>query len=108
MTTRGSFVHNSMVEFSGASKKIKFYAIFSENWWFQTKRFTGLLELVQLYKQNPLEKFFIFTIYQTYTLAFHWSSFESHSVRIPLDNAFVSFDPSVVDGYLVGMYSFPC
>ena len=40
-----------------------FYAIFSENWWFQTKRFTGLLELIQLYKQNPLEKFFIFTIY---------------------------------------------
>ena len=36
---------------------------------FQTKTVTGLLELVQLYKQNPLEKFFIFTIYQNYTLA---------------------------------------
>ena len=46
-----------------------FYAIFSENLWFQTKRFTGLLELIQLYKRNPLEKFFIFTIYQNYTLA---------------------------------------
>ena len=28
-----------------------------------------LIELIQLYKQNPLEKFFIFTIYQNYTLA---------------------------------------
>ena len=27
-----------------------------------------LLELIQLYKQNPLEKVFIFTIYQNYTL----------------------------------------
>ena len=34
------------------------------------QRFTGLLELLQLYKQNPLEKFLIFTIYQNYTLAF--------------------------------------
>ena len=33
------------------------------------KRVTGLLELIQLYKQDPLEKFFIFTIYQNYTLA---------------------------------------
>ena len=32
--------------------------------------FTGLLELIQLYKQNQLEKFLIFTIYQNYTLAF--------------------------------------
>ena len=68
MATRGSYVHNSMVEFSGASQKFYFYAIFSENLWFQTKRFTGLLELVQLYKQNPLEKYSIFTIYQNYTL----------------------------------------
>ena len=37
----------------------------------QTKRFTGLLELMQLYKQNPLEKVLIFTIYQNYTLALH-------------------------------------
>ena len=27
------------------------------------------LVLIQLYKQNPLEKFLIFTIYQNYTLA---------------------------------------
>ena len=27
------------------------------------------LELIKLYKQNPFEKIFIFTIYQNYTLA---------------------------------------
>ena len=49
------------------------YAIFSENVWFQTKRFTGLLELKQLYKQTPLEKFLIFSKYQNYTLALVYS-----------------------------------
>ena len=44
-------------------------AIFSEYWSFQTKRFTVLLELIQLFKENPLEKLFFFTIYQNYTLA---------------------------------------
>ena len=42
------------------------------NGWFQTKRFTGLLEPIQLYKQNPLQTFFIFTIHQNYTLALIW------------------------------------
>ena len=60
MATSGSYIHNSMVEFSGASPKMLVYAIFSENLWFQTKGFTGLLELIQLYiKQNQLEKVFI-------------------------------------------------
>ena len=35
--------------------------------------FTGLLQLVQLYKQNPLEKCFMFTVYQNYTLALRQS-----------------------------------
>ena len=35
----------------------------------QTKQFRRLLEFIKLYKQNPLEKFFIVTIYQNYTLA---------------------------------------
>ena len=71
MATRGSYVHISLDGriFRGIPKMLvlNFYAIFSENLWFQTKRFTGLLELIQLYKQNPLEKFFVFTIYQNYT-----------------------------------------
>ena len=36
---------------------------------FRESDFTGLLELIQLYLQNPLEKFSIFTIYQNYILA---------------------------------------
>ena len=59
MATRGSYVHNSMVTFWGAFWKCKFYAVFSKYWWFQTKLFTGLLELIQLYKQSPLEKILI-------------------------------------------------
>ena len=30
---------------------------------------TRLLEFIKLFKQNPLEKYFIFTIYQNHTLA---------------------------------------
>ena len=46
-----------------------FYAIFSKYWWFQTKRITGLLVLLQLYKEKPFGQFLIFTIYQNYTFA---------------------------------------
>ena len=70
MATRGSYGHNSMVKFPGASQKIYFCAVFSKFWWFQTKWSTGLLELIKLYfKQNPLEEILIFTIYQNYTMA---------------------------------------
>ena len=31
------------------------------------KKIHRTLELLQLYKQNPLEKYFIFTSYQNYT-----------------------------------------
>ena len=65
MTSRGSYVHKPMVTFSGASRKCKFDSIFSKYWWFQTKRFTRLLE----HKQNALENVLIFIIYQNYTLA---------------------------------------
>ena len=69
MATRGSYVHNFMAEFSGASQKCLIVLCnFLKYWWFQTK-LTGLLELVQLYKQITLEKIFILTVYQNYTLA---------------------------------------
>ena len=63
MATRGSYVHNITLWqiFRGASRKSKFYAIFPENWWFQKKRFAGLFELIQIYKQNSLEKFFTYS-----------------------------------------------
>ena len=42
MAARGSYVHNSMVEFGGHPENVTFHAIFSENLWCQTKIFTGL------------------------------------------------------------------
>ena len=60
MANRGSYVHTSMVKFSGASQK---------SFGFRKNDSQGFLELIQLYKQNQLEKFFIFIIYQNYTLA---------------------------------------
>ena len=65
---------------------------------------TGLLEPVQLYKQNPLEKFFIFTIYQIYTLTltmtillgskFQVSFTVHHRRRIYFCQRFQSFFPA--------------
>ena len=65
MATRGSYVHNSMVEFSGHPKNVSFMQ-FSQNIdGFRQSDSQGFLELIQLYKENPLEKFFI---YQNNTL----------------------------------------
>ena len=64
MATRGSYVlYITLVDFFGGHPE-------NVSCMQLTKLFTRLLELVQLYKQNPLEKVFIFTIYQNYTLAF--------------------------------------
>ena len=71
MATRGSYVHNCMVEFSGHPKNV--FVFFLRKLMFQTKRFTGLLELVQLYKQNPLEKIFIFNILPKLYIGFNFS-----------------------------------
>ena len=46
-----------MVKFLGASQK--FFANFSKYWSFPTKQFTRLLEFIKLYKQNPLDIFFL-------------------------------------------------
>ena len=52
------------------------------------KTIEGRLELVQLYKQNPLEKIFIFTIYQKLYIGFKpWKliilwSFEPESLLV--------------------------
>ena len=66
MATRESYVHNSMADFffffffwGGHPEIVSFRQEDSQ---------PELLEFLQLYKQNS-EKFFIFTIYQNYTLA---------------------------------------
>ena len=69
MATRGSYEHNSMVKIRGHPENVSFMQFSQNIGWFQTKLFTGLLELLQLYTRNPLEKFLIFTLHQNYTLA---------------------------------------
>ena len=64
MATRGSYVHNSLVKLSGASPQKIVFMQFSQN----IAGFTQL-QLIQLYRRNPLEKLFSFAIYQNYTLA---------------------------------------
>ena len=59
MATRGRYVHNYMVNFSRGYPENVSFMQFSQY----------IHSFRQLYKQNPLEKFFIFTIYQNYTLA---------------------------------------
>ena len=62
MATRGSYVHISMGELSGASDNISVDG-------FEQKDSQGFENSYNSYEQYPLEKFFIFTIYQNYTLA---------------------------------------
>ena len=54
MTTRGSYILEYMVKFSGASRKVSDKMIH-----------TGLLEFIKV-----IQDFFFLTIYQNYTLAF--------------------------------------
>ena len=70
MATRGSYVHNSRVKIFGGIPKILVLWNFLQILMVSNKIIhAGLLELIQLYKQNPLEKILIFTIYQNFTLA---------------------------------------
>ena len=59
MAIRGSYVHNSMVKFGGYRENVSFMQ-FSQNIdGFRQNDSQGFKELVQLYKQKPLEKFLI-------------------------------------------------
>ena len=53
MATRGSYVHNSMEEFSGASRNVSFMQFSQkiDGFRVQTKSFKGLLELLQLIRE---------------------------------------------------------
>ena len=44
----------------GHPDNVSFYAIFYENWWFRTKRFTVLWELIQLLWTIPITEMFHF------------------------------------------------
>ena len=70
MATRGSYVHISMGELSGDIPIIVSFMQFSMKIdGFEQKDSQGFENSFNSYEQDPLEKFFIFTIYQKYTLA---------------------------------------
>ena len=69
MATRGSYVHISMGEFSGASDNVSVMQFSTKIDGFEQKDSQGFENSYNSYEQYPLEKFFIFTIYQNYTLA---------------------------------------
>ena len=69
MATRGSYVHIPMGEFSGASRYVSFMQFSTKIDGFEQKDSQGFENSYNSYEQSPLEKFFIFTIYQNYTLA---------------------------------------
>ena len=102
MATRGSYVHNSMADISGAPQKCWFYAIFSKYWWFQTKLFTRFLELMQLYKQSP---FFIFTICQNYTLPLNC---KTQGPYFNKENHFMSILQSLINSLIQFTHSYRC
>ena len=52
MATRGSYVHKSMVEFSGASRKFSLCNFLRKLMVSDNNKITGVLELKELYKQN--------------------------------------------------------
>ena len=60
MATRGSFVHNSMVEFRGHPKNVSFMQFSQRVDGFRQKDSQGLLELVQLYRTKPIRETFNF------------------------------------------------
>ena len=69
MATRGSYVHISMGEFSGASDNISFMQFSTKIDGFEQNYSQDFENSYNSYEQYPLDNFFIFTIYQNYTLA---------------------------------------
>ena len=70
MATRGSYVHNSMVKLGGGIPTILVLCNFLRKLMVSDKKIHRAFRTHNsISKQNPFEKFFIFTIYQNYTLA---------------------------------------
>ena len=70
MATRGSYVHRSLWENSrGHPDNVSFMQFSTKIDGFEQKDSQGFENSYNSYEQQPLEKFFIFTIYQNYTLA---------------------------------------
>ena len=72
MATRGSYVHlyiSLWENYRGHPDNISFMQFSTKIDGFEQKDSQGFENSYNSYEQYPLEKFFIFTIYQNYTLA---------------------------------------
>ena len=69
MVTRGSYVHISGENSRGHPDNISFMQFSTKIDGFEQKDSQGFENSYNSYEQYPLEKVFIFTIYQNYTLA---------------------------------------
>ena len=69
MATRGSYVHNSMVKFEAILKMLVLCNFLQILMVSDKTIHKACRTHATLYKQNPLEKFLIFTIHENYTLA---------------------------------------
>ena len=69
MATRGSYVHIIWENSRGHPDNISFMQFSTKIDGFEQKDSQGFENSYNSYEQYPLEKFFIFTIYQNYTLA---------------------------------------
>ena len=81
MATRGSYVHNSMVKILGASRKMLVLCNFLKILMVSDKTiYKPCVELVELCKQNPVEKIVIFTHLPKLYIGFNdmW-----HYIRLP-------------------------
>ena len=77
MATRGSYVHISMgIILGGHPDNVSFMQFSTKIDGFEQKDSQGFENSYISYEQYPLEKFFIFTIYQNYTLALTFYSFK--------------------------------
>ena len=73
-----------MGDFSGHPDNISFMPFSTKIDGFEQKDSQGFENSYNSYEQYPLEKFFIFTIYQNYTLALNWLQVSLSSIFIPL------------------------
>ena len=69
MATRGSYVHLYGRILGGHPDNVSFMQFSRKIDGFEQKDSQGFEHSYNSYEQYPLEKFFIFTIYQNYTLA---------------------------------------
>ena len=86
MATRGNYVHISMGEFSGHPDNISFMQFSTKIDGFEQNDSQGFENSYNSYEQYPLENFFIFTIYQNYTLALmQWCAIENQKNTVAID-----------------------